>query len=81
VRALMLPDPVGVSSLGEAAGQASGNQATTGIALPPADQTAAPATSAAPAPSPPATVGASDSAAGPPPAASPSPKPSGEGNA
>lgn len=47
--ALMMPDPVGVSSLGEAPAQPTGNQSTTGAASsPPAPQAAAPAASTAP---------------------------------
>ena len=50
--ALMMPDPVGVSSLGEAPAPAQGgNQATTGIAAQPADQAGAPA-------APPGPIGA-----------------------
>jgi hypothetical protein len=48
--ALMMPDPVGVSSLGEAA-QASGNQTTTGAASSPSAQAGAPA-------APPGPIGA-----------------------
>ncbi len=48
--ALMLPDPVGVPSLGEAPAQ-GGNQSTTGIAAQPADQAGAPA-------APPGPIGA-----------------------
>jgi len=47
--ALMMPDPVGVSSLGETSAQASGNQTTTGAAASPAEQSGAVATPAAPA--------------------------------
>lgn len=46
--ALMMPDPVGVSSLGEAAAQASGNATTIGAGSEPAAQAAATVTPAAP---------------------------------
>jgi hypothetical protein len=46
--ALMMPDPVGVSSLGEPPAQASGNQTTIGAASTPAEQSGAAAAPAAP---------------------------------
>ena len=46
--ALMMPDPVGVSSLGETSAQASGNQTTTGAAASPTEQSGAVAAPAGP---------------------------------